>query len=112
MYTWFGMYTNGEPNLQVVTISFLTLAFGRLWHVFNMRDDGSRFFKNEINTNKYVWGALGLCTVLLLTATYLPGLSTVLRTMNIGMKGWAIVLVMSLLPVTVVQIGKELKKLG
>jgi len=83
---------------QAVTISFLTLAFAQLWHVFNMRDRGSPFFRNEITTNPFIWGALGLCAGLLLIAVYLPGLSDVLKLVNPGRKGWILVVLMSLIP--------------
>ena len=63
------------PQDLAVTVSFLSLAFGRLWHVFNMRDRNSSLFRNEIVQNPYVWGALLICTGLLLTSVYLPGLA-------------------------------------
>lgn len=95
---WFGMFVNGDPNQKVITIFFLTLAFSQLWHVLNMRDRGSNFLRNEITENKYIWAALGLCTGLLLLATYLPGLSAVLKTVNPGIRGWTLIAGMSLLP--------------
>ncbi len=105
---WFGMYINGDPNAKVVTISFLTLAFAQLWHVFNMRDRGSKFLKNDVTLNKWVWIALGLCTVLLILATYLPGLSDILNTINPGVRGWALVIGMSLAPWAVGQIWNQI----
>jgi len=80
---------------QAVTVSFLTLAFAQLWHVFNMRDAGSGLFRNEITLNRYMWGSLALCTALLLAAVGIPGLSSVLRTESIGTQGWVLVGVMS-----------------
>ncbi|MHC4714054.1 MAG: cation-translocating P-type ATPase, partial [Planctomycetota bacterium] len=76
---------------QAVTVSFLTLAFAQLWHVFNMRDAGSRILRNDVTLNRWVWAALGLCTVLLVAAVYLPGLSDVLRLEDPGVRGWALV---------------------
>ena len=93
---------------QAVTVSFLTLAFAQLWHVFNMRDRGSRLLRNDITQNPYIWGALGLCTGLLLAAVYLPGLSDVLKLVNPGIQGWILVLVMSLVPLVVGQIAKSI----
>jgi Ca2+-transporting ATPase len=93
---------------RVVTISFLTLAFAQLWHVFNMREKGSSLLKNEVTINRYVWGALLLCTGLLLAATYLPGLSTVLHTVSPGSTGWMIVLCMSVIPLIIGQIWNSL----
>ena len=37
--------------LQSVTITFLTLAFGQLSHVFNMRSGSSSVFLNEVTRN-------------------------------------------------------------
>ncbi|MDR9403649.1 MAG: cation-transporting P-type ATPase [Halothece sp. Uz-M2-17] len=86
------------PLDQAVTISFLTLAFARLWHVFNMRDHESGLFRNEITVNPYIWGALGICLALLLLATYTPGLSTVLALVHPGVQGWTLILAASLIP--------------
>lgn len=99
---------NGMPVEKVITISFLTLAFSQLFHVFNMREKGSSLIINEITTNIYVWGALGLCTVLLLLATYMPGLSIVLKTVHPGKTGWAIVVGMSLVPWAIGQLWNSL----
>lgn len=104
---WFGMHVGGEPNHKVITISFLTLALAQLWHVFNMRDVGSGFLRNEITVNKYIWGALGVCSALILMAVYAPGLNTVLDTVNPGFGGWALAIGFSLVPWAIGQVGKE-----
>jgi Ca2+-transporting ATPase len=93
---------------RVVTISFLTLAFAQLWHVFNMREKGSSIMRNEVTANWYVWGALFLCIGLLLAATYLPGLTTVLHTVSPGGTGWMIILCMSVIPLIIGQIWNSL----
>lgn len=89
-----------------LTVSFITLGFARLWHVFNMRQSDSGILFNEITKNRYVWAALLLCTGLLLMAVYLPGLSDALRTRNPGFSGWFLILVMSLMPFFAGQIFK------
>jgi len=88
----------GMAKERAVTISFLTLAFAQLWHVFNMRDKNSNLFLNDITRNKYVWGALALCIGLLVLVVYVPFLATVLRLVDPGLKGWTLVLGMSTLP--------------
>jgi Ca2+-transporting ATPase len=92
---------------RAVTVSFLTLAFTQLWHVFNMRDRGSGFFRNEITRNPFVWGALALCTGLLLAAIYVPVLSVVLKVVHPGTEGWMLVIVMSVIPWVIGQIIKS-----
>ena len=87
-----------------VTVSFLSLALGRLWHVFNMRDIDSTFFRNRILTNPYVIGALVLCTGLILMAVYIPILSQVLKVAIPGTTGWILLLVTSIVPLIVGQV--------
>jgi Ca2+-transporting ATPase len=91
---------------RAVTVSFLTLSFARLWHVFNMRAPGTHFVRNGIVRNPYVWGALALCTGLLLAAVYVPGLSMVLQLVDPGRSGWLLIAAMSLVPVFVGQVLK------
>jgi Ca2+-transporting ATPase len=99
------------PEGQAITISFMTLGFARLWHVFNMRDPDSSFFVNEITGNPYVWGAIVLCTALLLSAVYLPGLNDVLKTVNPEITGWSIVFIFSIIPFLIVQLYLFVRKI-
>jgi Ca2+-transporting ATPase len=94
-------YWLNMEHARAVTVSFLTLAFAQLWHVFNMRDTRSGFLRNDITRNRLVWAALLLCTVLLLMTVYVPGFSHVLKVANPGLAGWTVVLVLSLLPVVI-----------
>ncbi|WEL21440.1 HAD-IC family P-type ATPase [Halorhabdus sp. BNX81] len=105
-----GIYAGGLGSEAAVTVSFLTLAFAQLWHVFNMRELTSGILRNEVTENRYVWGALALSTLILIGATYLPGISLALSTAPIGLEGWAVVLGMSLLPLLGGQIERELRR--
>ena len=58
-----------------MTVTFLTVAFAQLWHVFNMRHPTSGLLRNEITRNPWIWAALALCAGLLVTAAYVPSLS-------------------------------------
>lgn len=98
------------PPGEAVTLSFLTLSFARLFHVFNLRDAESRFFRNEVTTNPFVWGAVALCTLFLLAAVYLPVLSDVLHTHPPSGVQWAVILAMSLIPAVVIQTGMLVRK--
>jgi Ca2+-transporting ATPase len=93
---------------QAVTISFLTLAFGRLWHVFNMRDSNSGLLRNEVTQNRYVWLALLVCTGLLSMAVYISPLANVLQLVNPGWQGWGFILAGSLIPLVIGQILKAI----
>ncbi len=94
----------GYERPEAVTISFLTLGFASLWHVFNMRDVTSGVFINDVTRNPFVWGAVALCCALLLMAVYVPGLAGVLKVARIGGRAWALVLGLSLTPLVGAQL--------
>ncbi len=98
----------GMVQDRAVTLSFLTLAFAQLWHVFNMRDSDSNLLSNDVTRNPYVWGALALCIALLLAAVYVPFLADLLGVVNPGLRGWALVIGASLMPLLIGQVLQEL----
>jgi Ca2+-transporting ATPase len=87
-----------------VTASFLTLAFGQIVHVFNMRSPGSGLVRNVVVQNPYVWGAVALCTALLVLSVYVPALAGVLSLTPLPAEGWMLVGAGSLFPLLVGQI--------
>ncbi|WP_433629333.1 cation-translocating P-type ATPase [Halomicrococcus sp. NG-SE-24] len=104
------MHAGGMETEEAVTISFLTLAFAQLWHVFNVREVTSGILRNEVTENLYVWGALGLSTLILFGAVYLPGISLALSTTPLSLEGWLVVFGMSLIPLGVGQVEREFRR--
>ena len=101
---WFGFDVQ-----HGITVAFSTLALAQMWHVFNMRGDLGRVIDNEITRNPWIWLALGLCLVLILTAIYLPVLSDVLRLRDPGLEGWAVIVAASLLPLVAAPLVHRLR---
>ena len=95
-------------GVSVVTVTFLTLAFAQLWHVFNMRHPKAGLIRNEITRNGWVWGALALCTMLLVVPPYLPPLAHILGLAPPDAAMWAIILGMSLAPLAMMQAVTQL----
>ena len=89
---------------SVVTVTFLTLAFAQLWHVFNMRHPQSGVLRNEVTRNPWIWGALLLCTALLAAPPYLPPMAEVMQLAPPTATMWAIIFGMSVAPLIVTQI--------
>lgn len=89
----------GYEGQSAVTVSFLTLALAQLWHVLNMRDNVGDWVRNEVTRNPWMWAAALLCIVLILAATYLPGLRDLLEITAPEPAGWAVILLMSFVPV-------------
>jgi Ca2+-transporting ATPase len=94
-----GGYGLGLKGDALVSVSFLTLAFAQLWHVFNMRGRGSPVFCNAVVRNPYVWLAVGLCVAILLLAVYLPIVAEALRVVPPDGAGWLLVMTASLAPI-------------
>jgi len=105
-----GLEVLGLDREGAVTLSFLTLALTQLWHVFNMRSDQSNLLDNTVVRNRWVWGALALCIVLIMLAVYLPPLASVLQIRPPDLYGWVTVAGMSLVPLVVGQITKTVKR--
>lgn len=97
------LYLFSWPEGEAITMSFLCIAFAQLWHVFNMRQVSSRWWKNDVVANIYVWMALGLCSVLIISYLMIPLLAQVLSLQELTMQQWLIVLGMSLMPYVIVQ---------
>jgi Ca2+-transporting ATPase len=86
-----------------VTVTFLTLAFAQLWHVFNMRDPRSRPVVNEVTRNGWLWGALLLCAGLLAAPPYLASAAHLFDLTPLNAEMWSVVLIFSLAPLIVTQ---------
>lgn len=99
----------GFDESRSTTISFLILASAQLWHVFDMRENGTNIFNNEITRNKFVWFALLITISLLLLAVYVPFLADILSLTNPGLNGWLVVLAASFSPMIIGQILKEFR---
>jgi len=93
-----GHYWLGLHGDALVTVSFLTLAFGQLFHVFNMRGRRSGLLVNAVTRNPYVWLAVAICAGLLLLAVYAPPLAEALRLGVPDRDGWTLVLLASIAP--------------
>ena len=99
-HQWLGL--EGDA---LVTLSFLTLAFTQLWHVFNMRGARSGLLRNMIARNPSVWMAIAFCTAILLTAVYWPPLAESLHLIAPSRTAWGVILGLSLAPLVLIQLG-------
>ena len=92
--------------IGAVTVSFLTLALGQTWHVFNMRRADSSIVRNVITRNRWVWAAVGICVALVLGATYIPPLARLLSIAPPRAEAWLLIVTMSLAPLIGMQLIK------
>jgi P-type Ca2+ transporter type 2C len=88
---------------SVITVTFLTLAFAQLWHVFDMRHPRARLLENEVTRNPWLWASLVLCTGLLAVPPYLAPVAHVLHLAPPTAAMWAIIIALSAAPMVVTQ---------
>tara|TARA_B100001248_G_scaffold262427_1_gene258361 strand:- start:16615 stop:19218 length:2604 start_codon:yes stop_codon:yes gene_type:complete len=91
-----------QMNLSLdhsITIAFMVLGFAQIFHVFNMKDRHHHFFKNDVFKSPYVWGAVVLCSLLMVATVNLELLRKVLSLSEIDLDDWLFVIAFSLLPV-------------
>jgi Ca2+-transporting ATPase len=96
-----GSHVLGLEGDALVSVSFLTLSFAQLWHVFNMRATGAPAFRNAVTLNPYVWLAVALCAAILLLAVYIPLMADALQVVPPDRSGWVLVMAASLAPLLI-----------
>ncbi|MDH5360150.1 MAG: cation-transporting P-type ATPase, partial [Gammaproteobacteria bacterium] len=106
------LYLFEWSEADAITMTFLCIAFAQLWHVFNMRQVSSRWWKNDVMANRYIWWALGLCSALIVSYLFFPVLAQVLSLQVLNSLQWSIVLGMSLVPYMVGQIMLGVKRVA
>jgi len=97
IYYW-SLFEWGQSQEKAVTLSFLTLGFAQVFHVFNLRKNGAHLFRNDITNNPFVWAAIVLCGLLLILSTEWRVLGSALDLVSLTPKEWLIVFLGSLFP--------------
>ncbi len=99
-------------DAELVTVTFLTLAFSQLWHVFNLRHPDAGVLRNEITRSAWVWVSIGFCSLLLLLAVYLPQLRMVLGLALPTAAMWTLAILASLAPLALIQLAQGIVRMS
>lgn len=101
-------YATGQAfgGAEQNAVAFLTLVFAQLWHAFAVDPEGGRAISRASVRNRYVWGAVALCLLLVALAFLIPPVARVLDlgAMTAGGVGFAFGL--SLLPTLVLALWR------
>ncbi|NLW01484.1 MAG: calcium-transporting P-type ATPase, PMR1-type [Clostridiales bacterium] len=90
------------------TMAFSVLALSQLSHVFNVRSNKHSIFKIGFTSNRYVLGAVAVSALLQISVVSIPFLSNVFKVAQLGVRNWIWVLLLTLIPVVIVEIVKML----
>ena len=87
-------------------ILFFSLIFSQMFHVFNMTNNKS-FFRSEVFLNKYVWGAIILSLLILISVYNLEPLRKVLLIYYMSVYDWMVTIGSSFIFLGIIQISKK-----
>lgn len=90
-------------------VLFFSLIFSQLFHVFNMGNDGTSFFKTEVFRNKYVWYATVACIATLIICYLTPTINNALNIYHMTFTDLTITIGMGLFSLVVIQLARQLK---
>jgi Ca2+-transporting ATPase len=103
-----GKFRLSLDDQAINNLAFYALILAQLWNVFNLASAKASFVKNEVTRNVYVWYALILCVILVGVAYVLPPVRSALSLSIFPLQYLGLILVVSLIPVLLVQILKRL----
>jgi Ca2+-transporting ATPase len=90
---------------RAVTIAFMTLALGQLFHLGNARSRGPVLTWRRITANPWALGAVPLVIALQLAAVYWAPLGALLRTVPMVPSDWLVVFGLSAIPAVIGQLS-------
>jgi P-type Ca2+ transporter type 2C len=86
------------------TMAFSTMAFGQLFHLFNVREKDSFGIDKTLFKNPFLLGSLAISAILQLIVVYLPFFNQVLGTVPLDAYKWWIIVLGSIVPTLFIQI--------
>ncbi|MDR2979110.1 MAG: calcium-translocating P-type ATPase, PMCA-type [Bacteroidales bacterium] len=92
------------------TMTFAVLAFCQITHVFNVRSNHYSAFRGFFS-NKYLLGAIGIVTILMLIVLEIPYLETIFHVSNLNGVQWLWVLGLSVAPLFIMEIYKGIRRM-
>lgn len=99
-----------EATTHAQTMAFVVLSVSQLFHSLNMRSADKSIFKIGIFTNKFLFASILIGIFLQEVVITVPVLASVFKVFDLNMKDWAIVFLLSLMPIVFNEILKLVKK--
>lgn len=101
----------GTDEIEVVrTVTLQALVFGKLFHMFNVRNERHFAFDKKFFTNKAAFIVSGILIVIQLAVTYVPFLYTALGLAPISPEYWVFPIIIGVMVFVVVEIEKTITR--
>ena len=109
MAVWYSYTFISSNHILANHVAFITLAFTQLFHVFNMSSEkNSGIFVNDITQNRFIWLAVLICSVSIVSAFLSIKIRLILGLESLPISIWIIAILASIQPVIVIQLYKYL----
>ena len=93
-----------------VTMAFITLSLSQIIHSLNQHSSTISFFSKKHARNWYLYLAMFISTIVLLMLVFLKPIAKFLSLQQPNLFEWAVIILLSLVPLVVVEIYKLIKK--
>ena len=107
VYAW--ALTTYGPGRQSTTLAFVVLAVIQLTQALNCRSEDRSVFELGLASNRYGVTATVIVMLTLVLAVYAPPLQLVLRTTDLTLLDWFVIIVASVVPVGLVEAFKHIR---
>ena len=105
-------YTGWRHSLEVGrTMAFITLAFSQFGNSLSVRSLDMSIFEIGLFSNKQLVGALVISSILMLSVVFIPFLRTIFDLTLLEFNQWIFVIAYSLIPITLGEIIKKIRKI-
>lgn len=102
-------YGQGSDALPLArTMCFCVLSFSQLFHAFNIRSTRS-LFHHRTPGNMAMFLAFLCCATLQIVVIMIPALADIFRVVTLDIKQWILVILLSLIPVPLMELQKSLR---
>lgn len=106
---WFGSDLDAKVE-HGMTVAFTALVLVQLVNAFSSRSFTQSIFRQNPLSNHFLLIAILTSILMVLCILYIPFLNEILHTTPLNTKDWLVVVIASLVPLAVVEIGKYLKR--
>ena len=92
------------------TMTFLSLGLLELIHSFNVKS-GKSIFKTNLLNNMYLIGSFVLGSIIQIAVVIIPTFANIFKLVQLNMEQWIITIIMSLLPIPIIEFQKKLNEI-
>ncbi len=105
---YIGRMWDPTSPLLAESMAFVTLSASELVRAYTARSERASLFRLGVFSNKYMQYAVAVSLVLLMAVVYVPFLQPIFNTVALGLREWALILPLLLIPSIAAEVTKAI----